>query len=439
MRITLFNFEKRVNSTKQPPNDTGVNVEITLKNDIDFINPTFYLDVSYKDYNYLKWDNRFYYINNKSIVNLNTVALFCNIDYLRTYKTNIQNTTAFVIYSSSNYVSDIIDPRVVMDIKSTFEITSNTLITDGSTDGTYIINYVTSNATYGATGILWTNQTGCTLLSRKLTDTNFLNLENFEKQFNNVYQAIKSALYVPFNWLKRGGAGKQFILGNYRTAVGGFSPVSSITYESSILCNRHFNDFRDYCNIDYILYLPGYGFIEIDKNDYLGKSINVKLTVDGITGEGYYLIGNTQKYNTTFSTPVSIGTVTGNIMSVYSNAINTVANVVTGNVIGAVGSGVNRLLNTRQRQLGAVGSQGGSAGTFLSIDDWEKIYLVKIIHNSTISPDSLTDIKGRPCQSMQRIGDLTGYCQVDNASVQTDNYTATQYINSMLNGGVYIE
>ena len=40
---------------------------------------------------------------------------------------------------------------------------------------------------------------------------------------------------------------------------------------------------------------------------------------------------------------------------------------------------------------------------------------------------------------MQRIGDLIGYCQTDNASVQTDNYSATQYINSMLNGGVYIE
>ena len=59
MQITLFNFEKRVNSTKQPPNNTGVNVEITLKNDIDFINPTFYLDIRYKNYNYLKWDNRY--------------------------------------------------------------------------------------------------------------------------------------------------------------------------------------------------------------------------------------------------------------------------------------------------------------------------------------------------------------------------------------------
>lgn len=439
MQITLFNFEKRVNSTKQPPGNTGVNVEIALKNDIDFINPTFYLDIKYKNYNYLKWDNRYYYINNKSIVNLNTVALSCNIDYLRTYKTNIQNTNAFVIYSSSNYDTDLIDVRVPLDIKTRINVTSKELFNDLGT--TYIVQYVTDNATYGSTGLLWLDGDGVGRLASSLTNTDFLNLENFEKQITNAYQAVQRLSKIPLNLIPKRQGTRKLRLSSYDTGIVGYLVSQRITYTTTITLPRVYGDFRDYQNIDYLLYLPAYGFVMLNKNDYIGKTINIRCAIDGVTGEGTYIVGDTQKFTTNFATSLSIGTVSSNFVGYYSNMISAAANTAVGNIGGGLIRATQASLSVFQRNLGNVGNQGGIAGVIATIPkhNWQDVLLITINHNSTISPDSLTDIKGRPCQSIQRIGDLTGYCQTDNVSVQTDNYTATQYINNMLNGGVYIE
>ena len=61
MNITLYRFSKPNNSTKQPSG--GTSISCVLKENTSILNPVFILKNNDFDYNYCKWNNRYYFIN----------------------------------------------------------------------------------------------------------------------------------------------------------------------------------------------------------------------------------------------------------------------------------------------------------------------------------------------------------------------------------------
>ena len=99
--IYFYNFTKRLNSTAVPTG-TGVKFECSFKENTSILTPTLKLRLSSKpDYNYFKFDNRFYWITDIISLNNNLWQITGRVDVLATFRSHIQNTTAFVLYDST--------------------------------------------------------------------------------------------------------------------------------------------------------------------------------------------------------------------------------------------------------------------------------------------------------------------------------------------------
>lgn len=444
MEIICYKFEKRYNSTKRPEG-SGTVYNVQLKDATSIYTPVFTVTNFGTEYNYIQWNNRFYYVTDVEIIRNNIYNLTCQIDILRSFYDNIANTTAFIDYSTSDYNTQIIDNRLTVNTDCTYYTNSAQIVTGGSPDfnlGSYIVEYVTDDANFGATGLVAIGATSAKQLTNALTNTDFFNIENFEKQFNNVYQSIKKLTFIPLILANFSGPVTDIRLGSYSTGIWGFTPPTTIKMSADITIPRPFTDFRQlqpYCS--YLLYLPGYGFTTLDNADIAGKSaLTIKLDIDGATGDRTYIVDKIFKGSCNFGVSMSLGTVSGNIGGVWGSGLQRATSLITGNAVGAIGGLVNTALASRQRNLGNVGSTGALSSVFATIgDDWRNAYIVCIAHNTTVEPDSIAEIMGRPCQKVRQINGLTGYVQTRNASVSTGNSDITQQINNLLEGGVYIE
>lgn len=444
MEIICYNFEKRYNSTKRPTGQ-GVVYNVQLKDATSIYTPVFTVTNFGTEYNYIQWNNRFYYVTDVEIIRNNIYNLTCRIDILRSFYDNIANTTAFIDFSTSDYNTQIIDNRIPVATDCTYYTNSAQIVTGGTPDfnlGTYIIEYVTDSANFGATGLVALGVSDAKELSNVLTNTDFFNIENFEKQFNNVYQSIKKLTYIPMLLTNFSGPVTTIRLGSYSTGISGFTPPMTVKMSADIAIPRPFTDFRQlqpYCS--YLLYLPGYGFTTLDNADIAGKNtLNIKLDIDGATGDATYTVDKIFKGSCNFGVSMSLGTVSGNIGGVWGSGLQRATSLITGNAVGAIGGLVNTALASRQRNLGNVGSTGALSSVFATIgDDWRNAYIVCIAHNTAVEPDSIAETMGRPCQKVRQINGLTGYVQTRNASVSTGNSDITQQINNLLDGGIYIE
>ena len=101
IEVYFYNITKRLNSTARPTG-TGTKYDCYFKETTSLLNPSLTLQLSSKpDYNYFKFDNRYYWITDITSLNNNRWLISGNIDVLATYKGHIQATSAFVLYDST--------------------------------------------------------------------------------------------------------------------------------------------------------------------------------------------------------------------------------------------------------------------------------------------------------------------------------------------------
>ena len=451
MIVELYNHEKRTNSTRQPAG-AGKSVNVRLKEQTSVNEPIFLFSTNATfSYNYLSWDGRYYYINNIVIVRDNLYELQCNIDVLATYKQQIQQTIAYVQFSSSNFNDKIIDTRLPTSATPKISKASKLLFRDGVTNldlfsakysGYFLLNYVTSQPTVGGTGMCLINNSQLKSLMSQLTSTSFLNHKDIFRQFNQIFNCVLSCKYFPFTFSAPTNSA-EILLGNYRTGITGKIPNSIYSYGNDITLPISYNDFRrssQYVSI--LVYLPGYGFASINVDDLDSNTLYVNAYIDGITGAVSYNINNIFKCTTTITTDISIGTISQNNRGVVTGLAVAGASAIGGNPIGAIGglaSAGMSLVNSRS--VGNVGSAGGISGLISpTAGDWRNITAVVVEHDVLTQPGNLTIQQGRPLNTVVSLGTLKGYVKTYNASVSTDNALHTETINNYLNGeGVYIE
>lgn len=443
MDILFYNLSKRENSTLRP-SGAGDSRSVLLKEDTSIYNPTFIMADDVTEYNYCQWGSRYYYIRDIVVAKNQRFEVECALDVLATFKEEIGDVSAFSLYASSGYNDGIPDDRLSTVDTASIQSSNLGLFDAGATDGTYILQYATSSSTKGPCGILWLSDSDAKVVSTALNETGFNDfLDNFAKQLVGAYDALISCRYVPLNWYALGTSGgtKSVVLAGYATSAAGKVPSDIVTYEGSISIPWQFSDFRNlspYTSL--LLYLPAYGFLEINPADVIGKSsLEISATCDGITGDVFYVVDNIARCSTNISSPIAIGTTGTNSFGVAGGLVSAGANLLGGNVMGASADLFGAALASVQRTVGVCGSNGGLAGVFANVGtSGMTVRLYSICHNTSDNPADMATSHGRPVRAVQ--GVVSGYNQFVNASVQCNAPDIIkQQINAYINGGFYYE
>ena len=132
--ITTFNFAKRANSTKQPTGQSGTDWSVVLKEKTSYDQPVFLLTSnSQPEFNYLQWGSWYYFITGISYVRNDLYEVSCDLDVLATYKAEIGETSAFVLYDTAAN-TEIVDNRLSMKSSITTQVSiTESEIFDGNT------------------------------------------------------------------------------------------------------------------------------------------------------------------------------------------------------------------------------------------------------------------------------------------------------------------
>lgn len=473
----LYTFAKRHNSTKIPT-EAGVTMDINLKAGTDLNSPTFLINANstIETYSYVKFENKYYFINNIRSVRNALWELDCSVDVLATYKSNILNTSAYVRYHNHSN-TELSDSRLSTNTTAVYSYAEGVFDLLGSATGTNcaVIVNITGKDCVGSYAM--TIDTANGLLSNfdnwyaeegtmpPLPDNPFDEivqaLDYFCKQ---VYHAIKqllatgkaddsirSAHMLPLPLSAFPGYTSEIILGQYETDRYG-------TY----ITNRIF---ADGCDVDIpwqstdwrrnspyteiYLYIPYVGLVTISPSDVIGESsLHISVSIDIPSGDAIIKVttGSTinhviAQYNTNVAASFAIGS--SNITPVQAaTSIGAVVGgagsmIATGglSLIGA-GSLFAGICNAINGQPACIGANAGGAMIGLP----SHVVCFTVYHDTNVNPHSVAATIGEPTNAVMSLANITGYVQTSAVSVSgsmTD--TERTEINNMLDGGVYIE
>lgn len=488
MQITVWsNFSKRINSTKIPCVN-GMIINVVLKETTSVENPIFILTNPNEvpTINYVKWNDHYYYVNNINMISHSQYEIECAQDLLATYKDKIQNTDAFVLYSTSDYNIGIPDTRLSSEDEVRIEMIhdeSSFLYTDIKTnnDGYIFLQTATTHGTSGnggATGNYFVKISALPFIVNNLFSADDTIQEQLIKQFGDIYKSIINCVYIPFSMPAKisGDTGYIHIGSRIEMQLPDGYSISCVTENNTrsnistsveipwLYPEGDFRNLKPYSSIQ--LYLPFYGCYDINPDDFIGKSaIPITVVMDNCTGEIVYRIYKTESIargrittadiiKASCAIPITISQEQGNPLGTITSVLNSIQGGIAGGLasgakygaIGAVGgfltgatSGLfNTYVASQERHLSVAGSGNGSRG--LISRESGKISCVVISHDTTISPDSIASSLGRPCNAIKHLGDLSGYIQCSNASCNMDGLANDKNtVNSYLNTGFYLE
>lgn len=454
MELKLYNFSKRANSTKVPADSSAVTKSVTLKENTSLYSPSFLLSGNPTGYNYCKWNDRYYYITDYIYEGRNTFTIACNMDLLATYKSAILATSAFVLYSTSNYDVNIPDTR--LSTKNEVDYTTSTATLKDSTNhemratdgGYYLVSYAGQPLhTLHPETIAAVSHDGFSTLAGIVNSSSlseYFATGWFNKMLNNATECIAKVKYIPLpchqlelypNELM---SGMIIFGGDYATSVRGFVPTVH-TYTANISIPWQHSDFRNgarYTNL--YCHLPGVGVVELNADLYYGlDSLNVTALVDEKCGDITYDIAGIERFTVNVSRDVHMSAESRNIAGAIASVASGVVAVASGGVSSAVLSAFNVASSTLNRHNSTIGGTG-QGYTQYSIDTTLKIE--SACHNTTIEPSAMASRYGRPCNKVLSLANLTGYCQTTDAHVAANaSEEVIDQLNNLLNGGIYIE
>lgn len=492
MQIKVWkNFSKRFNSTKLPTG--GTTVTVYLKDGTSIDNPTFILNESDFEINYINAFNKYYFVDDIKSIHNNMVEITCHIDVLATYRSDIAYVNLYVVRCSDQNKADftIIDNKYPISmlpmIQTMKEVTP--AIFDTYTDQ-YQIQWnpeVVILTIKGAGGSQFVamrfailEEVGLSLYNTALNDQNTVwsNIgsipSGFEKTFLDPFSYICEARLLPIQEkMLSGNPSYTLKLGyweyNEPSQVNDYlyltdrkliSDVVTIYPEplpTGSLLWLASNKFRKLS-----LTLPGVGTVQLDADKVLDSVITVWITVD-VTG----CIGYKVEYNgfVDFYT----GKIGCNLAIHYSNAnvgyMTGGATNVIGDIVGGVGAGAGigaMFGGVGSAVGGVVGAVGGAikgAASFFS--NAQPLMITRsngsdgsladfMMNNKIILQDVRYDIggvlapgqNGYPASTVTLLSTIANgsYVQCENSSVSISGTDKEKVeLNNLLNSGFYWE
>ena len=245
------------------------------------------------------------------------------------------------------------------------------------------------------------------------------------------------------------GANQNIVLGYLDSGVS--SKTVTKQYETidcgTISVNEHFGDARDYVNTTVEIFLPFVGIRSLNTADIVGSRINLKYTVDVLTGTVLAQIFITKSgitqclYQYEGNCAVQIPLTSADKSRLVSGMVSSLASAVgmgaaggpAGAVAGAIGGAVNSLAHntTIQRTGGLSGNSGAMA--------LKTPYIIITRKKANQMGNYYKNMGAAACYT-QRLGDLTGFTVVKSVRLDTLNCTDSErdMIESQLKSGIII-
>lgn len=462
MTVTYWTgFSKRKNSTKQPT--SGTDATVKLKDNCSVINPTIQTVgiPANANYFYISDFGRYYFVSNVTKISNAITEFNLEVDVLASYKTDIGNTAAMILRSSSGYNVWIPDDEVYVSTQKTIVRTVGaTSAYFGDSTGCYLLTVINKKGSYSNFAAqYYDNATGIQALADKMLDGSVL--DDVVKYYNNVSNAIVSLKWMPFDYTSVSSASGMTSLENVWIAnnellKGAYRITGASIYvdgsETIALPWRSDEDFREsnpYTELK--LLIPMYGIIDLNAADFVGAdNIVIQYRVDRTTGDVIVIINSdsvgavvqTVQFNVSVEMPIA--TLTRNIggaVSAISGGINSAIGVAAGNYIGGttglISSAAQFALSANGRSVSLKGALTGKAATAYG----DKFQLLAYAPH-TLDPTNLNYIatKGRPLQAVDLINNHSGYVRCENASCSmAGSALEKERVNNYLNSGFFYE
>lgn len=324
MQVTLYNFNKRINSTKRPTDGSTYNGFLRNSDPVSMFNPTVRFDFNSSNaptYNYAfipEFGNRYYFITDW-VHNEGVWECSLSVDTLATYKDVIGNKESYVLRASAEYDTYVVDTKY----PATANISKDaTLSGDVSVRVGGELKYTTSNVSFWSIGfnygtiilgIFGPDGNGIdyyamspqwfSYFAEQLYDYNPLDdkpnwweglTQGVAKSISNPMQYIASCMWLPFNysriWTRENidiklGLWSVGLSGN-KLDVQGDMPMIDLSFNLP----KHPQQSRGlYLNsspfTNYSLYMYPFGTININSDSLINDtSLRCQIYTDYITG-----------------------------------------------------------------------------------------------------------------------------------------------------------
>jgi len=407
-------------------------------------------------------------------INNTHIEITCSLDVLTTYKNQILETKAYVLYSDSAGRTDLIDNRNVKSVTWTYRgsVSEQPDIFKPS-EGVYILQVINghSNAKVSsvASYIIPPTQMD-SLMAALYDDSDFF--DNLIQYIQNPANFLVKCMWYPFSmsYLSDRGITADFddnlYIGNYDTGIQAARISNKVTIHDLTeirLRNLLYDNYQyDESNCVVKCNLPFFGVVDLPISTALksgNRDFIIQYSLDLLTGTLLYeILGckgeavyTVKTYRTQLGVEVPLGLQTYNPLPLIGSVVSAGMNVggsiaasvmmpaYTPFAIGNIGSNVGHLISSvssLQRDNGVVGQLGSR------VDIEKNTYISAVVLTADLA-ESITakkEVLGLPCASTVELGTLSGYVQTHNASVSAiARKPIIDTINAYLDGGVYIE
>ena len=331
-------------------------------------------------------------------------------------------------------------PEIAQDIEATADPTI-----DGGETPIPIIPAIGVQAT-GFVALYNPTQSQLSAFSQYLWSNDFI--ENFKKLFSNPMDAI-IGLHLIYATPSRGNVA-EIVCGYSHSGVMS-NTVSSQYIEidcGNIKVNRYFGNVLDYAPYTKLqVYLPFVGIVDLDTNEIMNGTLNIKYRIDVLTGSCLARIKitrgdyNAELYNFAGNCAVQLPISGGSYSGIIANAIGVAgslgATIATGGAMAPVlvGSVVSSAVNSRTNvsHSGSLGSNAGALGIM-------KPYLI-ITRPKPSEANYFNEFYGRPSNKTVRLSSCSGYTRVKDVHIEKISSATDDELNeieTLLKEGVII-
>lgn len=463
-KVNLYSLSKRDNSTKRPAG-APAEYDCILKDGCSIFTPSIKLDLgltadpSQYNYAYIPAFGRYYFIEDWFFTDRLWIANL-NVDVLATYKTQIGNSSLYVMRAAGAHDGNIID--TLYPAKTGCSYASDTKGNPWNTTGCFVIGVVTKDAAFGSLNYYVLSAADLASLCAKLTDpaqiiteaNHFLPTElstGLQLSLVDPIQYIKTCVMLPVaeQEITNLGTDAAFPVYNWEPAVNGKKvyPTSRINKSFTFDISKHPDTAArgNYVNTSpftkITLTVPPYGCIDIDTSVTCNAStLTVDVDVDPLNGKGILVVKCNNiilnRLEAQIGVPISLSSVTRDYIAGATSALGAVGGVVSGfmgDIGGFIGaaSGIGNAVESmmpRAQTIGTTGSFVSNRGDFRLDHQFFRPVADDNTHN------------GRPLCQVRQLNTLSGYMLIQDGDVQiTGTATEDSRIRNYLETGFYYE
>ena len=467
MTITMYaNFSKRRNSTLKPETGSGLDVNCTLKEPTNFLNPVIIISPAVLGstavapiYNYV-WIPKFfrYYFVDDWTYNGGLWEGTLSVDVMASFKESISGLSCYVERAESAYNGDIIDNMFPATDDYTIQNVSIGCDWAGRTiaNGCFIVGIISGENAGGRLGAISYYALTSDELKSLMTflfSNNIWNSSNITeigeglfKSLFNPFQYIVSCMWFPIYINAISTVSKQIQVGYWNTGITahGVSLYVTGTLSGQATLPDHPQISRGaYLNYapfsDYTLFLPPFGVIPIDASyRAVSDTLYYSAHIDILTGQSTLRVGfvnnGVAHYFSERTQMLGVPVQLAQILSDYSHSIGMLTNPpssILGAVINTAGAVVMSAVEAQAPKVSTMGANGSLVNFVMPYG-----VICKFVHITGAS----NAILGRPLMETRTISTLSGYikCRDVFANVPCLGPEKTM-IEGIMTGGFYYE